>query len=511
MTTLVHIGSRDWPEEQNEQSSHGLPAPIEIQREDKATIPEVPSPKAACTNQLDEKHVSVQGEAGTDPATTKVPIHTPQGHGQGPDHVDIDVVPIPPPDVGLQPWLQVIAGHFLMFNSWGLVVSYGSFQTYYTTQIAHSGNYPLQSASKNASAIAWIGSIQNTLLLVGGALGGKYFDAGYFRQMLGLGTFLVVFGTLMTSLVKEYYQAVLAQGVCVGLGMGMLLVPSVALPSTWFHKRRGLAVGIVSSGASLGGIVIPIGLRHSISSVGFGWAVRILALMSLVTLLVSNLLIRQRLPPRPAKGARFIEYQALREQREFALWTAGQFVTYFGFFGFYNYVEAWAESIGLDRHSSGGGFPLEYLLPVLNAASILGRLIPCFIADYTGPLNIQGPSLFVTALLVFVWIPCRTLGGLLAITVLYGFFSGAVIATPPAVVASMTEDLRRFGGRMGVMFLTMACSSLVGPPVMGAIIEMHGGSYDAAKVYAGAMIMGGTVLVWLSRLYKTGLRVVVKA
>ncbi|OAP64289.1 hypothetical protein AYL99_00261 [Fonsecaea erecta] len=443
--------------------------------------------------------------AGVNPATKEIQDDPPGEQGQ--ENVNVGALPIPPPDVGLQPWLQVIAGHFLMFNSWGLVVSYGSFQTYYTTQIAHSNSYPLQSASKNASAISWIGSIQNTLLLVGGALGGKYFDAGYFRQMLGLGTFLVVFGTLMTSFVKEYYQAVLAQGVCIGLGMGMLLIPSVALPSTWFHKRRGLAVGIVSSGASLGGIVIPIGLRHSISAVGFGWAVRILALMFLVTLLVSNLLIRQRLPPRPRKGARFIEYQALREQREFALWVTGQFITYFGFFGYYNYVEAWAESIGLDHQS---GFPLEYLLPVLNAASILGRLIPCFLADYTGPVNIQGPSLLVAALLVFVWIPCRTIGGLLTITVLYGFFSGAVIATPPAIVASMTEDLRHFGGRMGVLFLTMACSSLVGPPVMGAIIEMHGGSYDAGKVYAGTMIMGGAVFTLLSRVSKAGFRVTVK-
>ncbi|EXJ66417.1 uncharacterized protein A1O5_10569 [Cladophialophora psammophila CBS 110553] len=417
---------------------------------------------------------------------------------------------VPPPDVGLQPWLQVIAGHFLMFNTWGLVVSYGSFQTYYTsTTPPHS--YPLGDASKNASAISWIGSIQNTLLLVGAALSGKYFDAGYFRQLVGLGTALVVFGTLMTSFVREYYQAVLAQGVCIGLGMGMLLVPSVALPSTWFQQRRGLAVGTVSSGASLGGIVIPIGLRHSISSVGFGWGVRILALISLVTLGVSNLLIRQRLPPRPRKGSRFIEYQALREQREFALWITGQFVTYFGFFGFYNYVEAWAESIGLNRDDRSDGFPLEYLLPVLNASSILGRLIPCFIADYIGPLNIQGPALFVTALLVFVWIPCHTIGSLLAITVLYGFFSGAVIGTPPAVVASMTEDLRRFGGRMGVMFLVMAGSSLVGPPVMGAIIEMHGGSYNAARVYAGSMVMGGALFVWLARVSKTGFRVAVKA
>jgi MFS family permease len=56
----------------------------------------------------------------------------------------------------------------------------------------------------------------------------------------------------MTSLVKQYYQAFLAQGVCFGIGAGMLFVPSVAVVSTYFDKRRSLAVGISACGSSLG-------------------------------------------------------------------------------------------------------------------------------------------------------------------------------------------------------------------------------------------------------------------
>lgn len=35
---------------------------------------------------------------------------------------------LPSVDVGLKPWLQVLGGFFLMFNTWGLVVAFGSFQ-----------------------------------------------------------------------------------------------------------------------------------------------------------------------------------------------------------------------------------------------------------------------------------------------------------------------------------------------------------------------------------------------
>ncbi len=57
---------------------------------------------------------------------------------------------------------------------------------------------------------------------------------------------------MMTSLVKQYYQAFLAQGVCFGIGAGMLFVPSVAVVSSYFDKYRSFSVGVAVSGSSLG-------------------------------------------------------------------------------------------------------------------------------------------------------------------------------------------------------------------------------------------------------------------
>jgi hypothetical protein len=51
--------------------------------------------------------------------------------------------------------------------------------------------------------------------------------------LLGSGSFLVILGTMMTSLTKQYYQAFLAQGFCTGLDAGMMFVPSIAVMSTY--------------------------------------------------------------------------------------------------------------------------------------------------------------------------------------------------------------------------------------------------------------------------------------
>jgi len=82
--------------------------------------------------------------------------------------------------------------------------------------------------------------VQALALLLTGAFVGPVFDRGYFRYLLVGGGFLVVFGHMMLSLSHTLWQAVLAQGLCVGIGAGMLFVPAVvSWPSlNSFAKRN---------------------------------------------------------------------------------------------------------------------------------------------------------------------------------------------------------------------------------------------------------------------------------
>ena len=106
--------------------------------------------------------------------------------------------------------------------------------------------------NQTSSSISWIGSIQACLLIFVGVITGPLFDRGYLRTLIATGTALVVFGMMMTSLCREYWQFVLAQGLVVGLGCGCLFVPSVAIIPTYFTTKKALALGIGASGSSLG-------------------------------------------------------------------------------------------------------------------------------------------------------------------------------------------------------------------------------------------------------------------
>jgi hypothetical protein len=60
----------------------------------------------------------------------------------------------------------------------------------------------------------------------------------------------------MTSLAKEFWQTMLAQGIGIGIGTGLIFLPALSVISQYFLKRRSLALGIVTTGSSVGGETI---------------------------------------------------------------------------------------------------------------------------------------------------------------------------------------------------------------------------------------------------------------
>lgn len=79
----------------------------------------------------------------------------------------------------------------------GILTTFGAFQEYYQTVLM---------PEKSPSAISWVGSIEATLIPMVGMVSGPLVDSGYLRPLMVSGSFLTVFGLMMTSLATEYYQ-----------------------------------------------------------------------------------------------------------------------------------------------------------------------------------------------------------------------------------------------------------------------------------------------------------------
>ena len=153
-----------------------------------------------------------------------------------------------------------------------------------------------------------------------GIISGCLTDAGYFHSTTILGATLVVFGTFMTSLSHNYWQVLLAQGLCTGLGNGLLLTPMMTLITTYFRRRLPLVMGIAACGSTTGGLIYPSMARSLLPTIGFGWTMRGIGFIQLGTF-VAALACGE---PRPAsrRSAPIVDWSVFREA-EFTLYLIG--------------------------------------------------------------------------------------------------------------------------------------------------------------------------------------------
>ena len=251
----------------------------------------------------------------------------------------------PPPDGGLRAWSQVLVGHLINALTWGTTASFGVYQLYYTEYLFLP-----------PSQVSWIGSVQVFLTFFIGTFSGRSVDAGYGRHVVLVGSLLLLIGTFTTSLAVTYLQIFLAQGLCAGIGMGLMFMPAVTVVRTYFQKRKTMALAISASGSGVGSVAFPatvqylipkIGLTFSwqdsilrayvanIQVLGFPWAVRCSGFIALFFAILVNLLIRPRLAPR--KSGPIVEWSALREPA-YVLFAIGMFLIFWSLYFTFFYV-----------------------------------------------------------------------------------------------------------------------------------------------------------------------------
>lgn len=137
----------------------------------------------------------------------------------------------------------------------------------------------------------------------------------------------------------------------------------------------------------------------------------------------------------------------------------------------------------------------------MHATSIPGRVLLNSASDYFGPLNVQIPCIFVTAVAVFSWLAVKSLAAILITIVVYGFAGGGLLALPLSVMAKLTKDHSKLGARMGVFFVSEAIGVVVGTPIAGAIVgkSSEGGNWNGVRIWGGTMIFAGGVVICGSR------------
>jgi predicted MFS family arabinose efflux permease len=175
----------------------------------------------------------------------------------------------------------------------------------------------------------------------------------------------------------------------------------------------------------------------------------------------------------------------------------------FGFMGLYVFM-TYIQLFALSRTNISADLA-DNLLIIINAGSLVGRVGLGYLADKTGPINMQTVVALAATIFTFALLAVHTPAGLLVIAVIFGIASGAFLGLPVASIVRLSDDPTKIGTRIGMTLLFVGIGALISYPIAGAILgDASDGNWLGLILFAGVLLAVSTVTLAAARIAKVG-------
>jgi MFS family permease len=298
------------------------------------------------------------------------------------------------------------------------------------------------------------------------------------------------------------------------VGIGCALagpVMSSALPTAWFAKKRGLAVGLANCGGGVAAIFVPSLVAGLTQTAGVNVAYLVLGAAAAILLAIAALLIKSKpqdiglLPDgmtaeqceampagkRPAADG-LTRAQALRTP---ALWLLSAALITLGFaqLGVMQNAAAFLNDLKFDPQTAATA------LGAIGIASTVSKVFFGWLADRIDAKLVfsVGNILLIVATLVLVNTQSDSgLFWLLGYAVIFGLGAGNWSATVPLIVTKLM-GVAYFGAIWGIVFAFRTVGDIAGVPGIAALAGVNG--YQSAFLVALVLFAATTAIIWLAR------------
>lgn len=295
----------------------------------------------------------------------------------------------------------------------------------------------------------------------------------------------------MYALIADAMQTVhllLTQGVLFGVGASLLYFPTLANAPEYFEGHRGLAMGIILSGAGIGAVVLSPTIQALITAFGIRWTLRALG----IAVFILSAPIAWNAPPSrfPERRATHISLSIARKPAfllsVFAavLQSAGNLIplTFLA-----DYSVALGYSLGLSAA----------LISVNNGVNAVSRIVTGFAGDRLGRQNTLVTTVVGSAVaVVALWlasVKTEDRATWLAFVVVYGVWAGGYNALYPTMVADVF-GLQAYASVNGFIYFIRGLGALFGSPVAGVLVGNGKGDRGSIGRYANVIYLDAALL-----------------
>ncbi|QSZ32136.1 hypothetical protein DSL72_001705 [Monilinia vaccinii-corymbosi] len=249
------------------------------------------------------------------------------------------------------------------------------------------------------------------------------------------------------------------------------------------------------------GVIFPFFVHKLIEKVGFRVTVRYVALLIGTLLSCACFLVKPRMPRKGwSKDSKWVDFTLFKDPT-FALYTSGAFFVILGLWAPFDYLPSMALSHGFSDSLS------IYLISIINAGSIPGRILPGHLADTIGYFNTMTTVCILAGLsIIMLWTPFTyhpSHVGIIFFAFIYGFLSGAFISLMMPCCAK-SGTIETLGQRFGTFQFAVGIGCLVGLPIGGAILNTGSEGYLGLQVFSAVVMVGGGLVIGGARVSKAG-------
>ena len=342
-----------------------------------------------------------------------------------------------------------------------------------------------------------------------GAVSGRLTDRWGPRLVITTGGCLLGIGVILTSQATALWHMYVFLGIIAASGMSAAYVPCNATVVRWFIEKRGLALGLTSSGASFGTFLFPPLAAALIAAYGWRSAYLILGLIGLIVIgLCAAFTVRDpeqmglhpdgQIPAPPSSFSSTSqmvvsnnEWTLAEAKRTAPFWLLNLIftLTWLVVFMPMVHIVPFAVDLGIPQ------FRAAMTISVIGLAGSVGRLFIGTISDRFGRVATLGLCFVLQALGFLGFTISSGLATLYPAAAIFGLSYGGVTALFPAIIGDFFGRLS-VGAIAGFIFAISGAPAAFGPLIAGYLYTITG-SYSLAFIFSAALNFVAFALLFL--------------
>lgn len=342
-------------------------------------------------------------------------------------------------------------------------------------------------------------------IIVGAAMGpfaGRAFDTLSIRGLVAGGLTALTLGLLLLSAASAAWQVVAIYAAFMSLAMVFAgNLPSQILAARWFPERRGLAMGLASTGFPIGGMVLPPLVAWMLLALGWRQTFVLFAIFCMAVVVPLVLAVVRNEPPAragahahpakaqgPAADSQEFTVRQILCTRNFWILVLVVIPIMTGLMGFQANLAAYAAERGIATAQAAR------LLSLMAFVLLGARFIWGYLADRVEHRLLFAVAAAGSAAAYAILAFSQGVVGVGATMLLLGLGSGGLL---PLMGASLSYQFRRSLGRAtGLIALFMPLSSF-GAPAVARAQEALGNYAPALVALAAFVLLAGVAALFL--------------